>query len=242
MSSKTAPFEFRLRPGQMLSRYYEVVEMLGSGWEGEVYLVRETSTGIERTAKLFFPERNRGDRTATRYARKLNTLRHCPIVIQYHTQMNITLKGVAVTMLISEFVEGELLSQFLARQPGRRLPPFQAVHLLHALARGMETIHAIGEYHGDLHSENVIIQRYGLSFDVKLVDMYHWGPPSPANIKEDVIDLVRLLYEAIGGRKHYAKQPAAIKSICCGLKRSMITRKFRSAGALRQHLEMIRWD
>ena len=135
-----------------------------------------------------------------------------------------------------------MLSQFLARQPGKRLPPFQAVHLLHALARGMETIHTIGEYHGDLHSDNIILQRYGLSFDAKLVDMYHWGPPSRANIKEDVIDLVKLLYEAIGGQKQYSKQPAAIKSICCGLKRSLIVKRFRSAGELRKHLEMIQWD
>lgn len=235
-------FEFNLKPGQMLTRYYEVVELLGSGWEGEVYLVRERCTGIERTAKLFFPARNRGDKTAMRYAQKLNALRHCPIVIQYHNHMGITLKGVPVTMLISEFVEGELLSQFLARQPGQRLPAFQAVHLLHALARGMETVHTIGEYHGDLHSDNIILQRYGLSFDIKLVDMYHWGPPSRANIKEDVMDMVKLLYESIGGQKHYSKQPAPIKSICSGLKRTLVLKRFRSAGELRQHLEMIQWD
>jgi len=242
MSDKASLLEFNLRPGQMLTRYYEIVDLLGSGWEGEVYLVREKSTGIERTAKLFFPVRNRGDKTAKRYAQKLHKLRHCPIVIQYQAQLNVTFKRIPVTVLISEFVEGELLSQFLARQPGQRLPPFQAIHLLHALAKGMETIHAIGEYHGDLHSENIIIQRYGLSFDLKLVDMYHWGRPSAANIREDVIDLVRLLYDAVGGKKHYAKQPAAIKSICCGLKRSLIQQRFRSAADLRQHLEIMNWD
>ena len=40
-------FDFSLKPGQMLSRYYEVVEMLGSGWEGEVYLVRRDQAVLE---------------------------------------------------------------------------------------------------------------------------------------------------------------------------------------------------
>ena len=40
---------FDLSPGDHLSEKYEVVSRLGSGWEGEVYLVRETGTRIDRT-------------------------------------------------------------------------------------------------------------------------------------------------------------------------------------------------
>ena len=47
--------EFNLTPGRVLARKYEVIHQLGAGWEGEVYLLRELSTGIERTAKLFSP-------------------------------------------------------------------------------------------------------------------------------------------------------------------------------------------
>ena len=55
------------------------------------------------------------------------------------------------------------------RQRGRRLSPFEALHLLHALVRGVEEIHAVGEYHGDLHSDNIIVRRRGLGFEVKVV-------------------------------------------------------------------------
>ena len=234
--------KFDLKPGRILARKYELVQLLGAGWEGEVFLVRERHTGIERAIKLFYPHRNPRDRAASFYARKLHKLRHCSIAIQYHTSETITYRGFPVTLLVSDFVEGELLTRFLDRQPGKRLTPFQGLHLLHALAAGIECIHLMKEYHGDLHTDNIIVQRYGLGFDLKLLDFYHWGAPRPENIHDDVIDLVRILYDAVGGRKHYRNQPEVIKKICCGLKRSLILTKFRTAGQLRENLEALTWQ
>ena len=233
---------FNLASGRVLARKYEVIDLLGAGWEGEVYLIRELATGIERTAKIFFPHRNPRDKSTKFYATKLHKLRHCPIVIQYSAQDTIIVRGQPVTMLISEYVEGELLSQFINRQPGKRLTAFQSLHLLHALATGMQCIHAMHEYHGDLHSDNIIVQRFGLSFDLKLVDMFYAGRPTKQNIHDDTVDLVHIFYEALGGAKHYAKQPPEVKYICCGLKRSLILQKFKSAGQLRQHIETMEWS
>ena len=232
---------FDFPPGMALGDRYEIVQYLGAGWEGEVYLVRERATGIERTAKFFYPQRNVRDRAAIFYAKKLHRLRQCPIVIQYCARDRIDFHGVPVTFLISEYVEGELLSSFLQRQPGGRLSPFQAVHLLHALARGIECIHAQGEYHGDLHTDNIMVQRFGLGFEIKLLDMFHWGAPRAEHIHADVLDLVRIFYDALGGRAHYRRQPPEVKAICCGLQRGRILRKFRTAGQLRQYLEMLTW-
>ncbi len=233
---------FGLYPGRILARKYVVVSLLGAGWEGEVYKVRELATGIERAAKFFFPERNPRDRTINFYAKKLHKLRHCPILIQYHTQEQIVFQREPLTFLVSEYVEGELLSKFLARQPGGRLGTFQAIHLLYELAKGIAIIHNLREYHGDLHTDNVIVRRYGLGFDVKLIDMIQWHAPRPDNIQDDVCDLVRIFYDAIGGQRHYPKQPQEVKEICCGLKRSLILKKFRTAGRLCEYLETMPWD
>jgi serine/threonine protein kinase len=233
---------FDFEEGTDLAGKYEVVGRVGSGWEGEVFLVCERNTGIERAAKFFYPHRNPHNRALIYYAKKLHRLRHCPILIQYHTQETITYRGIPVTFLVSEYVEGELLSAFLQRQPGKRLDPFQAFHLLHALAAGIESIHHLREYHGDLHNDNIIIRRRGLGFDVKLVDLYRWRTPNRLNIQDDVCDLVRIFYDAVGGRKHYAKQPPEVKAICCGLKRSLILSKFSTAGQLRQRLETMVWE
>jgi serine/threonine protein kinase len=241
MARKKEHFTFDFQRGRIIANKYEILSLLGKGWEGEVYRVCEQSIGVERAAKFFYPDRNKHNRTTKFYARKLHKLRHCGILIQYHTQERISYRRQPVTVLISEYVEGILLSEFLKQQRGGRLTPFEGMHLLHALAEGVEIIHKAREYHGDLHDDNIIIRRRGLSFDIKVVDMFNWGAPKAENIREDVYDLIRIFYDAVGGRKHYAKQPQEVKKICCGLKRSLISRKFRTAGHLRLYLEMMPW-
>ncbi len=232
---------FEFQPGTIVAGKYKILERLGAGWEGEVYLIKETATGIERTAKFFYPQRNKRDKALKFYARKLHKLRRCQIVIQYHTQERTTFNDIPISFLVSEYVHGELLADFIKRQPGKHLTPFQALHLLHALAKGISSIHQKGEYHGDLHPENVIVERYGLTFELKLLDMFHWGQPSASNIRNDVVDLIRIFYDSLGGQKRYAKQREEVKYICCGLKRSQITKKFRTAEQLRAYLEIMHW-
>jgi serine/threonine protein kinase len=233
---------FDLAPGRVLAGKYEVLEKLGEGWESEVYLIHELATGIQRAAKCFFPHRNVRDRAAKFYARKLHKLRHCPIVIQYHGSETFVFRRQPITMLISEFVEGEMLVDFLRRMPRKRLSPFAGMHLLHALAVGLEEIHRLREYHGDLHEGNVMISRFGLGFHLRLLDLYRWETPRPENIREDVVDMIKIFHEALGGWRTYAGHPPEVKEICRGLKRSLITERFRTAGDLRRHLESLEWS
>jgi len=235
--------EFDFQPGRMIAgNKYKIVKKLGAGWEGEVYLIEERQTGIERAAKFFFPHRNPSNRVARQYAKKLHKLRNCPILIQYHSQETFTIQSNEITCLISEFVEGELLSQFIARQPRKRLPTYMALHLLHAIASGVETIHNSGEYHGDLHADNIIVQQYGIGFKIKLIDLFQWKSSKAENIRDDVCDLVRILYDSIGGKKNYRNEPLQIRDTCCGLKRSIIQSRYKTAGQLRQHLESLSWE
>lgn len=233
---------YRLEPGERVTQNYDVVSHLGTGWEGEVYKICERGTGVERAAKIFYPERNVNDKAAIFYAKKLHALRNCPMVIQYVGREQAEVRGTEVTVLISEFVEGEILHNFLRRQPGRRLLPFQAMHLLYALAKGMEDVHLAGEYHGDLHMGNVIVQRYGLGFDLKLLDLYQWKGPRKENIREDLFDLIRIYYDALGGQTAYAKHPPEVKEICRGLKRTLIRERFPHTSHLIAHLETMEWS
>lgn len=233
--------ELNLEPGYILSGKYEVVRKLGKGWEGEVYSISELETGVERAAKIFYPKRNPKNKTAKLYAKKLHKLRRCNILMQYLTQEKLRFRGNQYSYLISEFIEGETLLEFLKRCPGKRMHPYQALHLLHALCKGIEEIHLMKEYHGDLHPENVMIQGYGLEFDLKVIDMFHWGASSRANQLDDLFDMITIFYQAIGGQKHYSKSPDVVKEICCGLKKSLISKKFRSVSHLKAHLETLTW-
>ncbi len=234
---KIAAFDFD--PGVIVAGKYEIVSRLGTGWEGESYLLRERSTRIERAGKFFFPHRNPGDSSARRYARKLHKLGRCPIIIGYHTRERVRFDGALVTLLVSEYVSGEPLGAFLERQPGGRLPPFQALHLLHALAAGMQCVHHRREYHGDLHEDNIMVDRFGLTFELKILDLFNRGPFSRERAQDDLCDLIRLFYDALGGQRHYAAQPPAVKAICRGLKRTLILTRFPSVARLLEHLESL---
>lgn len=240
--SKVRLEAFNFKPGFVFDEKYEVVKKLGGGWEGEVYLVKELKTGIERTAKLFLPQRNINNKAANFYAKKLHKLKNCNILVQYVTQETVEFNGLSVAVLISEYIDGVPLSKFLRDQKGKKLTPFQGVHLLHALSKGVEEIHHMRDYHGDIHPDNIIIKRSGLGFDVKLIDMFHWGCASPLNIKDDVSDLIKIFYDAIGGKKCYAAQPLFAKKIICGLKKGLIFKKYKTAGQLRVSLENLQWD
>lgn len=242
MSREPSPRPFLLRPGRLLARKYRVITLLGRGWEGEVYRVVELATGIERAAKLFYPLRDPRGRVSTWYARKLERLRRCPILIPYLTSESMVLRRQSVRMLVSELVEGEVLPLFLQRQPGGRLRPFEGLVLLHNLAVGLESIHALADYHGDLHAGNLIVRRRGINFDLRLVDAYRWSGPRRESMRDDVIDAIHVFYGALGGRRCYAGQPPEVKAICLGLKRSLILRRFPTAAHLRRHLETFEWQ
>ncbi len=233
---------FDFEPGRVLSRKYKIIERLGVGWEGEVYKLEELETGIERAAKFFFPERNQKNKALKFFAKKLHKLRSCSILIHYNTMEEIQFRRQRIFYLVSEYVEGLMLSQYIESRKGKRLDTYQALHLLYELAKGMEEVHRHREYHGDLHTDNVILRRVGLHFDLKLIDLFHWNGASHENIEEDTMKLIQIFHEAIGGSKHYSKQPKEIKQLVCGLKRSLLRKKFRTAGQLRRYLETMTLD
>src|SRR5580698_6531692 len=237
--SKVKRFDFP--PGRVVAGKYQVLRQLGSGYEGEVYAIVERATGIRRAAKFYYPHRDPTGKVAIVYARKLDALRHCPILMQYYHQETTVVKRRKVTMVVSELVEGQKLSEFLAAQPQKRLSVFEALHVLHELAKGIAPIHARGEYHGDIHEDNIMIRRQGIGFEVKLLDFFDLGRPTRERIHKDVLNLVEVFHLIVGGRKHYAQQPKVVKDIVRGLKDTLILKRFQSAGDIQRHLETLQW-
>jgi tRNA A-37 threonylcarbamoyl transferase component Bud32 len=236
------PRRFDFPAGRSIAGKYQVEELLGSGYEGEVYRIFEKSTGIRRAAKFYYPHRDPTGKAAIAYARKLDALRHCPILLQYHHQEVATIRRRKVIVVISELVEGQKLSEFLRRQGRHRLSTFEALHVLYVLAKGIAPIHARGEYHGDIHDDNIMIRRQGIGFEVKLLDFFDLGRPSRAKIQKDVLNLIEVFHTIVGGRDAYGRQPRVVKDIIRGLKDSLILQRFSSAGDIQRHLETLQWN
>ena len=240
--AKTPPFKFDFQTGDKVANKYIITKKLGSGWEGEVYKAQEISTKIPLALKFFYPKRNKKNKVATQYAQRLHKLSESPVSINYYTQESISFRGKDITCFVYEYSDGLILSHFLKRQPGGRIGIMQGLLLLHSLAKGIESVHFLNEYHGDLHSDNIIVKRKGLGFEFKLLDMYNWGDAKSINKAEDIVNLIRIFYDAIGGKKYYSKHPKEIKEICMGLRSPLILKKFRTASLLRQHIENIDWQ
>lgn len=234
--------EFNFETGKVISGKYLILDKLGSGYEGEVYKVKELTTGIIRTAKFFYYHRNLNNKVAIRYAKLLHDLSECPLIIHYHTNETIMHQRKSVSCLISEYVEGEILSDYIERQPNKRLSRTLALQLIHTILIGLEFMHSKKILHGDLHSDNIIVNRYGLGFKIKILDMHWWGSGCKVGIVDDIHEVITILYECLGGRKTYHKHPDQIKKICLGLKKTLISKKFKNATMLRVHLENIIWD
>jgi serine/threonine protein kinase len=237
----TSTSHFDLRPGLTLGRNYYVVEFLGSGWEGEVYKVEERRTGILRAAKIFYDHSTLRTTQLRRYTRKLHRLRGCPIITHYHHRDIVRVGGRPVEILVSDFAEGVLLSTYLNHQPRKRLVPFEALHLIQSLALGVEQIHLLGEYHGDIHTDNILVSKRGLGFEVHLIDFLDLGRSTREKIQIDVFDLLGVLYELIGGASGYSRCGQGIRSLVMGRKHSLISRRFKAAGQLRLAIENLEW-
>jgi serine/threonine protein kinase len=230
-----------LHPGMTLGRNYFVVDFLGSGWEGEVYKVEERDTGILRAAKIFYDRPGLRRDQIRRYARKLYKLRQCAIVTQYHHRDVARVAGQTLPILVSDFVEGQLLEHYLRRLPHHRLPAYEALHLLHSLALGVEHIHVLGEYHADIHASNIMVRRRGIGFDLHLIDFFDLGRATRERIQNDVYQMILLFHQLLGGNEMYWKVPQGMRTLIRGRRYDLITQRYRTAGQLRVALENLEW-
>ena len=231
----------QLQAGRKLGSRYRVESLIGQGSEGAVYSVVDISTGIRRAAKIFGMQADRRGRLSTRHAQKLNRLRYCHIVLQYLHSETVRIKGRSLTALVSELCEGVPWEKFIAQQPGKRMSTFMALSLFQVLVEGLEEVHLSGEYHADVHSQNIMVQPRGVGFEIKLIDFYEWGKTTKSKQQQDILDAVRVFYEMLGGRRFYARLPDEVKYIMAGLQTKHILKRFPAMSDLSLYLSTFEW-
>lgn len=138
---------------------YELLERLGEGGMGEVFLARQLSLDREVAVKLvrrellaeeWFLER------LEREARLLARLRH-PHLVTVHDFLRLADGTAAVVM---ELVEGGSLRDRLRAAPDG-LPLDEALALIRQVAAALAAAHAEGVVHRDIKPENVLLDAAG---------------------------------------------------------------------------------
>ncbi|MBA3886234.1 MAG: serine/threonine protein kinase [Acidobacteria bacterium] len=148
-------------PGDRLGSY-EITSALGAGGMGEVYRARDTrldrDVAIKILPELFAADPDRLMRF-DREAKTLAALNH-PAVAQIY---GIEDAG-AVRAIVMELVEGDDLSQRIARGP---VPLEQALPIARQIAEALEAAHEAGVIHRDLKPANIKVRGDGT---VKVLD------------------------------------------------------------------------
>jgi serine/threonine protein kinase len=143
---------------------YKLLEHLGSGGMGRVYLCEQTALRRLVAVKILPPERS-GDPVSLqrfiREARVAAALDH-PNIVRAH---DIDSFG-PLHFIVMEYVDGSTLQE-VVRRVGP-LPVARACHYIHQVATGLHYAHAHGLVHRDIKPANLLLNRAGV---VKILDL-----------------------------------------------------------------------
>ncbi len=142
-----------LTPGNAIE-HYEVIELLGRGGMGEVYLARDRRLGRQVALKVLLPQfAEDPDRIARfrREAQVLAAINHPGIASIYGLAEQDSIRA-----LVLEYVQGVTLAERIELGP---VPLIEATAIARQLAEAVEAAHHAGIVHRDLKPANIILLR-----------------------------------------------------------------------------------
>ncbi|CAN5565319.1 MAG: PD40 domain-containing protein [Pyrinomonadaceae bacterium] len=146
--------------GQTVS-HYRIVEKLGEGAMGVVYLAVDTLLGRQVAIKFLTDSHDHHYRARfLREARAVSTLSHQHIAVVH--DYGETPEG--QPFIVMEYIKGETLSDLLHSSA---LTITQAVEVVEAVAEALAAAHANGIIHRDIKPSNVLVDKEG---EVKVLD------------------------------------------------------------------------
>lgn len=150
--------------GQVLGDRYQIVEPLGQGGMGSVYLAERLPDELEVAIKIIRPEHLRNAKIHERFLREVRHTSsiHSAHVVQIYDS-GMSAEGRAY--MVMERLDGESLTERLRHPPP--LGPSEALFIARDVGRALAAAHAAGVIHRDLKPDNIILCKDGT---VKVVD------------------------------------------------------------------------
>lgn len=207
--------------GKTLS-HYKILEKLGEGGMGEVYLAEDTRLRRKVALKFLPSELSRDEETRARFEREAQAtaaLDH-PNIVTIH-EIEETHGQIYISM---EYVEGKSLRDLINR---RELSFQKAVDLAIQMCEGLSKAHQAGIIHRDIKPENILVNQDGrvkildfglaklkgagkLTREVSLKILGTIGYTSPEQLRGETIDhradiwsLGVVLYEMFTGKSPF---------------------------------------
>jgi serine/threonine-protein kinase len=154
------------RIGTLLGDHYRVIEKLGAGGMGTVYLVLHVNLKKKFAAKILHPESADQPEAVARFQKEAisaSRLDHENIVNVVHFGTSAD----GTVYLVMEYLRGRPLAQLMARG---MLPLEDVARIVVPLCRGLAAAHRSGIVHRDLKPENVFVSRRDTGDTVKILD------------------------------------------------------------------------
>jgi eukaryotic-like serine/threonine-protein kinase len=143
---------------------YVLLDLIGQGGMGRVYLARDTRLNRRVALKILSPERISNPRAIARFQREARVgaqLQHENLVRIYDFG-----ESNGRYFLVMEYIEGKTIGTLISEHG--KIPPSTAVRLARQVALGLEHAHLKGLIHRDVNPYNVLVTRDGTA---KLADL-----------------------------------------------------------------------
>ena len=140
---------------------YKIIEQLGAGGMGEVYLGEDTRLGRKVAIKVLPEEYASDPERLARFeqeARAAAALNHPHIAVVHDVGSEATEDGSITHFMVQEYLEGDTLREPLKKGA---LPLRNALALAAEVAEALTAAHAAGIVHRDLKPENIFITEGG---------------------------------------------------------------------------------
>ncbi|HEY4121005.1 MAG TPA: protein kinase, partial [Byssovorax sp.] len=159
-----------LKPGSVFASDYRVVQRLGEGGMGSVYIVEQVSTGARRALKLMLPHLAANEEARARFEREAKV----GYLIASDHVVQVIAAGVEAASgapwIAMELLEGDPLATLCRDAP---LPLDRARDVFEQLGHALAAAHAVDVVHRDLKPDNLHVgpgRRAGERLLLKVLD------------------------------------------------------------------------